>query len=56
MSIDEAYFDALVFPGEQLQLYSHCEFGGRFGLAEGEFYVEDRQVGRAKLKFAILKL
>lgn len=56
MSIDEAHFDALVFPGEQLQLYSHCEFGGRFGIAEGTLYVEDRQVARAKLKFAILIL
>lgn len=56
MSIDEAHFESLVFPGEQLLMYSHCEFGGRFGIAEGELYVEDRQVGRAKLKFAILKL
>ncbi len=56
MSIDEAHFQSLVFPGEQLLLHTRCDFGGRFGLAEGELYVEERRIGWAKLKFAILEL
>jgi len=56
MSIDEATFHAPVFPGEQLVLTIATNFGGRFGTGEGKFYVEDRLVSEAAIKFAVLPL
>ena len=56
MSIDEATFHAPVFPGEQLLLKIATSFGGRFGTGEGKFYVEDRLVSEASIKFAVLAM
>lgn len=56
MSIDEATFHAPVFPGEQLLLKIATTFGGRFGTGAGKFYVEDRLVSEAEIKFAVLTM
>lgn len=54
MSVDEARFHRFVFPGEQLQILVDCNFGGRYGVASGQLYVEDQLVAEATLKFAII--
>ena len=56
MSIDDATFHAPVFPGEQLILSIATNFGERFGTGEGKFYVEDRLVSEAAIKFAVLTI
>lgn len=54
MSVDEAHFYRFVFPGEQLQIKVDCNFGGRYGVASGQVYVEDVLAAEATLKFAII--
>lgn len=54
MSVDEARFHRFVFPGEQLQILVECNFGGRYGVASGQLYVEDQLAAEATLKFVII--
>ncbi|MBR0459302.1 MAG: hypothetical protein IJJ26_08695 [Victivallales bacterium] len=54
MSIDEATFLRPVLPGERLTFNATCEPRGKFGIANGEFYVGATKVAIASIKFALV--
>ena len=54
MSIDSAEFLRPVLPGERLDIKITYEPHGRFGVANGEFYVGETKVAVGTIKFALV--
>lgn len=55
MSIDSASFEHPIVPGDQLVMEMVLTSRGRFGIAEGTFFVGDRRVSHCVLKFALVE-
>jgi 3-hydroxyacyl-[acyl-carrier-protein] dehydratase len=54
MSIDDAVFHRPALPGEQIVIRCSCEMKGRFGIADGIFYVGKQIIAESSTKFAIV--
>jgi len=54
MSIDDAVFHRPALPGEQIVIHASCEMKGRFGFANGVFYVGKQIIAESSTKFAIV--
>lgn len=54
MCIDEANFYDQARPGDQLVICGNCDSSGHAGIANGEFWVDDRKIADCILKFVIL--
>lgn len=54
MSIDEAVFHRPALPGEQIVIQASCEMKGRFGIANGVFYVGEQIIAESSTKFAVV--
>ena len=54
MSIDNAVFHRPALPGEQIVIHAACEMKGRFGIANGTFYVGKQIIAESSTKFAVV--
>ncbi len=54
MCIDDAHFYDQARPGDQLVISGTCDASGHAGIANGEFWVDDRKIAECSLKFVLL--